>query len=137
MGVKKKKAIKSLIILSTSKINSVKNWATFGLGTLIEKDSKHIRKALWNRINDKHEETKFEAIVGLAKRKDIRIKKIIKKELHQKEFGSLLFEAISELQDNSFLPLLKKIHKKEHINTNIGWIYDLKRCITSLKEIEA
>lgn len=139
LGIENKKAIKTLIILSKSNTNDVRNWATFGIGTQTERDTKYIREALWNRINDRHEETKFEAIVGLAKRKDIRIKKIIKRELHQKEFGSLLFEAISELQENSFLPLLKKIYKKEHNNTktSIEWIHDLKRCITSLKEIKA
>ena len=82
------------------------NWDT------IEKDNKFIREALWLRVDDKNQDTKLEAIVGLAKRKDKRIKEIIKRELLNGEYGTLLFEAIEELKDKDFLPLLKSNLKK-------------------------
>lgn len=68
LGVDTLTAIETLIKLSSDKLNNVRNWATFGLGTQIERNNKSIREALWGRVNDKHQETKFEAIVGLAKR---------------------------------------------------------------------
>ena len=88
------------------KSSYIRDWATFGIGSQIKKDTIEIRNALWERINDKHQDTKLEAIVGLAKRKDIRIKEIIKRELLDGEYGTLLFEAILDLKDKDFLPLL-------------------------------
>ena len=46
---------------------------------------------MWNRVNDKHQETKLEAIVGLAKRKDTQVNEIIKREIIDGEYGVLLF----------------------------------------------
>ena len=109
----------------------------FGIGTLIEKNNKDIRDALWNRINDKHQETRHEAIVGLSKRKDKRIYDIIKRELLDGEYGTLLFEAIIEAGDKQFLPLLRQnlneIKKGETINPE--WKNDLKNCINELTKL--
>ena len=79
LSVDHKLAIDTLINLTTDKISHIRDWATFGIGTQIERDNKLIREALWLRVDDKHQDTRFEAIVGLAKRKDHRIKEIIKR----------------------------------------------------------
>ena len=81
LGVDNSKAIRTLITLSSDKLNNIRNWATFGIGTQTERNSKKIRDALWDRVIDKHQETKLEAILGLAKRKDKRVNEIIKQEL--------------------------------------------------------
>ncbi len=47
----------------------VRNWATFGLGSLSEANTKEIRAALWARVDDPHDETRGEALLGLARRK--------------------------------------------------------------------
>jgi hypothetical protein len=137
LGVDNPRAIEILIKLSTDKISHIRNWATFGIGTQIQRDNKHIREALWNRINDKHQETKLEAIVGLAKRKDSRINEILKRELLAGEYGTLLFEAIIETGDKQFLPALRQNLKsiKEDTTLNPEWKKELKNCINVLTKL--
>ena len=59
------------------------------------------------------------------------------KELSKDKHGSLLFEAISELQDKDFLPLLKTIYQREVSNTKTAtrWIEDLENCIKQLEKV--
>jgi hypothetical protein len=138
LTVDNKMAIDTLIHLTTDKISHIRDWATLGIGTQIERDNKFIREALWLRVDDKNQDTKLEAIVGLAKRKDKRIKEIIKQELLNGEYGTLLFEAIEELNDKDFLSLLKgnlKIAKKDK-GINPDWIKDLKDCIHKLEQAD-
>lgn len=134
LGIDNLTAIETLIKLSSDKLSHIRNWATFGLGTQIERNNKNIRETLWNRVNDKHQETKLEAIVGLAKRKDNRVNEVIKREIIDGEYGTLLFEAILEIKDNEFLPLLKENLKsiKNDKNINPEWKKDLKNCINEL-----
>lgn len=137
LGIDNLTAIEALIKLSSDKLSHIRNWATFGLGTQIERNNKNIREALWERVNDKHQETKLEAIVGLAKRKDKRVNDIIRREIIGGEYGTLLFEAIIETQEKEFLPLL--IHNLTTINgdktINPEWEKDLKNCIDELTKL--
>jgi len=128
------RAVNTLINLSEDKVISVRNWATFGIGTQIEIDTLEIREALWNRIDDKDEETRFEAIVGLALRKDSRVRKIIERELIGGEFGVLLFDAIEELNDPFFLPNLNQLlfESKADDEVNSVWLDRLERAINTL-----
>ena len=137
LGKNEDDAVKTLISLSTDKLSHIRDWATLGIGSQIEDDSVEIRNALWKRINDKHQDTKLEAIAGLAKRKDIRIKEIIKRELLDGEYGTLLFEAILDLNDKDFLPLLYQNLKLTEDSSDINpeWIKELKLCITELEKI--
>ena len=129
------KAIESLITLSSDKISHIRDWATFGLGTQIDEDNLEIRNALWKRVKDKHQETKLEAILGLAKRKDDGIKPIIVQELLNGEYGIVLFEAIEEIGDKENLKVLKAYYKSEKSNKKIpkDWFDDLKTCIKTLE----
>jgi hypothetical protein len=137
LGVENNEAIETLIFLSNDKIYYIRDWATFGIGAQIEITNDKIINALWNRINDKNRDTKDEAILGLAKRKDKRIKKIIEKELIKDKFKSLLFEAIEELEDKELLKpteeYLSKYEKEE--NQNPDWLNDIKNCIEKLKAL--
>lgn len=137
LGIDNLTAIETLIKLSSDKLNYIRNWATFGLGTQIERNNKNIIEALWERVNDRHQETKLEAIVGLAKRKDNRINDIIRRELIGGNFGTLLFEAIIETQDKEFLPILKQnlITIKADKTINTEWEEDLKNCIDELTKL--
>ncbi|WP_299685546.1 hypothetical protein [uncultured Dokdonia sp.] len=101
-GVENIKAIETLIDFSKNKKSSIRNWATFGIGSLIDLDTTEIRNALWNRVTDNDFETKSEAIVGLANRKDKRIKDVISTELENGDYGTLLFEAILTIRDKDF-----------------------------------
>lgn len=137
LGIDNLTAIETLIKLSSDQLNHVRNWATFGLGTQIERNNKTIREALWERVNDKHQETKLEAIVGLAKRKDKRVNDFIRREIIGGECGILLFEAIIETQDKAFLPLLKQNLRtiKNDKTINPEWENDLKNCIDELTKL--
>ena len=64
---------------------------------------------MWNRVTDKDEITRLEAISGLAKRKDRKIKEVLKTELENiDENGSLILESIELFNDKDFIPLLEK-----------------------------
>ena len=129
-------AIDVLIKLSTDKLPQIRDWATFYIGRS-ERNNKTIREALWARINDKHRDTRLEAIVGLAIRKDSRINDVIKREIIDGEYGTLLFEAIIEIGDKQFLPLLQQNLKFATSDKSINpeWIKDLKDCINCLKKL--
>jgi HEAT repeats len=82
-GCKDEDAISALIELSRDTDYDVRNWATFGLGSLIESDTKEIRTALVNRLADPEVEVRGEALVGLVARRDIRAMEPLRKELDQ------------------------------------------------------
>lgn len=134
LGVKNKVAIDTLVFLTNDRMAIIRDWATFGIGSQIEKNTKAIRDALWQRVTDKNQNTKLEAIVGLARRKDKRVKEVIKRELKMGEYGTLLFEAIAELKDKEFLPFLKQNLKQARNDDTINpkWINDLRICINTL-----
>lgn len=48
----------------------VRNWATFALGTQVSADGPEIRAALRERLQDDDEQTREEAVCGLANRRD-------------------------------------------------------------------
>ena len=63
-------AVETLILLMEDSGEDVRDWATFGLGSLREEDSSEIRGAFRKRLNDSFEDARQEAIWGLARRKD-------------------------------------------------------------------
>ncbi|WP_298143647.1 hypothetical protein [Flavobacterium sp.] len=137
LGIDNPAAIEMLIKLSSDKLSHIRNWATFGLGTQIERNNEAIREALWKRVNDKHQETKLEAIVGLAKRNDKRILDIIKREIIGGEYGKLLLEAVIYTKNKEFLSLLKQNLRiiKNDKTIHLEWKKDLKKCIDELTQL--
>lgn len=137
IGNRNQLAIETIIKFSTDKTNQIRNWATFGLGTLLSIDNEKIRTALWNRVNDKHQETKLEAIIGLANRKDTRINEIIIQELKAGEMGILLLDAVLEMKNKEFLPIMKEQIKLIQYDNSIleFWKIDYKNCIDRLAKI--
>lgn len=133
-GIKHMIAIDTLIELSNDKNNRIRDWATFELGSQTDEDNQKIRMALFDRTNDRHMNTKQEAILGLAKRKDERVKEIINRELQEiVNYNCLLFEAIEELDDKVFIDILEKkldLYADEK-NVNLQWI---KNSIEKLKQ---
>ncbi len=90
---KNQKSLDLLTKLSADRTAKIRDWATFSIGTLNEKDNPRIRKALWKRVKDSDYDTKCEAIVGLAQRKDHKIIPFVVTELKRKKVGDLIFEA--------------------------------------------
>ena len=62
----------ALIELSGDHVSGVRDWATFALGTLAEADDAPLRDALAARLDDPDEDTRLEAVHGLAVRGDPR-----------------------------------------------------------------
>lgn len=126
-GVESELAIETLIELSGDKNTDIRDWATFAIGSQIEINSSEIIHALWDRINDEDEKTRHEAIAGLSKRKDSRVKEILKKELENvDENGSLVLESIEDYGDKDFIPLLEQqIETNKRTNrVNEKWLLD-------------
>jgi HEAT repeat protein len=60
-------AVAALIRLTDDEENEVRYWATFGLGRIGESDTPEIREAFQQRLDDVDEDTRIEAICGLAR----------------------------------------------------------------------
>jgi HEAT repeat protein len=73
-------AVEMLVTLSSDEESRVRDWATFGLGSLVSLDSSEIRTALFDRLDDEDAETRIEAIEGLALRHDPRVIPVILRE---------------------------------------------------------
>lgn len=65
-------AIEALLKLAVDPDDAVRDWATFGLGSLQSADTPEIRAALWRNLDDQDADVRGEALVGLAVRHDER-----------------------------------------------------------------
>jgi HEAT repeat protein len=97
----------TLITLSADRVDEVRDWATFGLGTQLSIDGADVRAALWARIDDPDGDTRDEALVGLARRRDHRIFETLLRRLGDPSVGRLAFEAAEFLADPRLLPDLR------------------------------
>ncbi len=119
LTVNQDEAIKALIELSADTDEDVRNWATFGLGSQIETDTKEIRDALFQRLNEKDHEIRGEALVGLAIRKDERVIIPLLKELSRKSISVLSVEAAAEIGDERLCESLLKIEDWWDVNKEL------------------
>lgn len=108
LGLEVPDAINTLIRMSEDPDEEVRDWATFGLGTQIEADTPEIREALYLRLSDDDGETRGEALIGLAKRRDPRVEAALLKEWEEGEIGILGIEAAEILGSPVLLPHLEK-----------------------------
>jgi hypothetical protein len=122
--------IPALITLSKDQDADVRDWATFGLGSLLDFDLPDIRNALVDRLDDPHHDSRGEAIVGLAKRGDTRVIPALLMELpsdapERLREWSLLVEAAEESVssaeksgDPKWLPLLARIQNVQLVEAS-------------------
>jgi HEAT repeat protein len=100
--------VDALIRLCDDPDPNVRDWATFSLGQL-GTDTSAIRDALWARTDDPDDDTRAEALVALAQRKDPRLAERIVRELGRDSVGSLVVEAAEELGDPALLEPLRAL----------------------------
>ena len=115
-------AVQTLIELALDPDADVRDWATFGLGSLLDADTPAIRAALFARLADGDSDTRGEAMVGLARRHDHRIVEPLLNELEAGQFGSLLIEAAAEIGDSHLYPVLVRL-REEWEGDKDGWLY--------------
>lgn len=93
-------AIAALIELTKDEDEDVRDWATFGIGSMIERDTPEIREALIRRLNDPHEIVQSEAMIGLAIRQDRRVLDRIVDEISEWWDISDLCEGLQAMKDD-------------------------------------
>lgn len=71
-------SIEALLCLAKDNCDAVRDWATFGIGSLHDVDNPKVRQLLWANLEDSDEDVRGEALVGLAIRKDDRIVPVLR-----------------------------------------------------------
>lgn len=90
-------AIETLLRLMTDRDAEVRNWATFGVGQQSDTDTDTIREALNTRLADDDPDVRYEAIVGLGRRRDRRALGFLKTMLHDDPEDVFAREAAAKL----------------------------------------
>jgi hypothetical protein len=94
--------VHSLITLTADEDDHVRDWACFALGTqLSDIDNVEIRAALMRRLRDSHDDTRCEAMLGLARRGDGRILPLLRERLAAPNVYVLEIEAAGAIGDPS------------------------------------
>lgn len=119
-GVEHASAIAALIDGSRDSDRDVRNWATFGLGSQIDTDTPAIRQALLERLGEPDDEIRGEALVGLARRGDLRVAEALLKELNS-------FPAEELLEWVLITDAAEAIVEQARATGQSGWIPVLQR----------
>lgn len=105
-GLETDAAIRALIKLSRDTEGKVRNWATFALGTQTGRNTRAIREALAARLDDEYDDTRNEAIFGLAKRHDERAIEPLIRESERESPQRLTSDAALTFPHSRLLPVL-------------------------------
>ncbi|MCW5204098.1 HEAT repeat domain-containing protein [Desulfobulbus sp. US1] len=104
-------AIAALIQLSRDDDNDVRNWAMFALAAQTDMDGPDIREALAAGLQDPEVEIRGEALIGLARRKDVRVFAELVKEWALHDVSILSIEAAEKLADPDLIPHLMNLQE--------------------------
>jgi len=106
------RSIAGLIRLSADSSVEVRDWATFGLGSLTDVDTPEVRDAFVARLVDDDAIVRGEAFVGLAKRQDARVIEPLRQAFESGTFdygvSDFARDALDELHDVDQYPQLTK-----------------------------
>jgi HEAT repeat protein len=105
-------AVSTLIQLSRDEIASVRDWATFGLGTQLDLDTPELRDALAARLEDSDPDTLAEAICGLARRRDPRTLEPFLRVLERDACAAATLVAARDLGSRDLLQALKELRTR-------------------------
>ncbi len=130
-GLDDPSAIQGLIRLAGDRVPKVRDWAAFGLGTMIDTDTPEIREALFRLLDDPDPEIRGEALIGLAKRHDPRVLQPLIRELRGEFEGSWCLEAAELLGDPQLLVLLIRLRDSVIFEDAIKFRSDFERAISA------
>lgn len=122
-----RRATDALIKLSRDADYDVRNWATFGLGSMCEADYPELREALRERLDEEDAEIRSEAMEGLACRKDAGVLPVIIAALESDDVIAGYLSAAKEAADPALLPALMKLQADvppDEENYWVGMLYD-------------
>ena len=102
-------AVAALIAMMRDNDSDVRDWATFGIGSLLDVDGNEIREALTERLDDPDGDTAGEALVGLARRGDLGIVDRVNALLANPTVGNMIVEAAGELAEPRLIPALERL----------------------------
>jgi HEAT repeat protein len=109
--------------------SDVRDWATFGLGSLMDTDSPKVREALRARLSDSDADTQGEAMVGLAKRGDMAAVPVLLREMarlegarlrqrsYEEEAAELCLEAAEKVPSEKWALFLTDLRRFENFAT--------------------
>lgn len=119
MGHEDPLAIEALIRLSADTALKVKDWATYGLSKKIDANTQEIRDALFANVYDEDLRVRGEALVGLARRNDLRVAEPLTEEISHEFPGYLALEAVAILKDPAFYTPLMELSERTAEFANI------------------
>lgn len=134
-GYENQKCIDALIILMQDKNYDVRNWSTFSLAQINETNTPSIRDALFKNLNDDETEVRGEALLGLALRKDERVKDAIIEDLQKPFYGSWIFTAIEEIPDSRYIPYFESYVKTLSTEDKKAFDYDIEQARKALETL--
>lgn len=102
-------ATAALMHLAIDRDDLVREWATFGIGTLSEADDDAIRTLLWTNAHDPYRDVRGEAVVGLARRSDPRVIELLKTRLLDDDCRVYELEAAEEMPSAELLEPLQRL----------------------------
>jgi HEAT repeat protein len=105
----KDRVARALVQLTNDDSSQVRDWAVFGLGSILDVDTPEIREALRAHLFDSDLDTRLEALVGLAERRDPTILDLLRDELRGDTVERLVVDAARAFADSSLLPLLLEL----------------------------
>jgi len=102
-------AVTTLMQLTTDVDADVRDWATFGLGSQVVVDGAAVRRCLLARVDDPDEDTRAEAIAGLARRHAPETARVLRDALGGDTVSPLTVESACSLGDPSLAEPLAQL----------------------------
>lgn len=127
-------AIQTLIELTRDANEGIRDWATFDLCNM-EVDTPALREALVARLDDSDAQTRFEAMVGLAERGDIRVVKAVLRAFEPDEEGKVLFDRSTDTPGYRLLPALRDMIRLEAHRRNKDLLAAVLACASFRPEL--
>ena len=111
--------VSTLMAWSRDKDQEVRDWATFVLGSQTDFDSEDVRQALRDRLNDADFETRCEALVGLARRRDEAAIQPLFQAFEGEFVSMLMIEAAGYFGRAEFVPILTGLRSWWDVDTEL------------------